>query len=328
MYNISQAAADSLIQNPLKDSISVKLNSVKKSGYYFLNAYKYYPVNKESREQNFHFPISQLQEQNSDQFNFNKVLKASLSPWNKHYKPVMTETQAEAGMPPVCINRIPNQSINTFNSYLFIILIAGLALLANIRVNYGKYLAQLLESVYNFQLINKLFRDKNSIHSRMYNNLNLVFAIMMAIFTVQSLQLYHIRIAGFNEYYVLAIIPCLILILYLFKFIVNHIIGFIFLKQALFSEYLFNTFLTYKIMGIFIIIPTIGISFLPAHLKAYFFWLGIFIFFILYIMRLWRGAVIIMKKNVLIFYLILYLCTIEFLPLVMIYKFSQSYIMM
>jgi hypothetical protein len=47
---------------------------------------------------------------------------------------------------------------------------------------------------------------------------------------------------------------------------------------------------------------------------------GIIVAFILYFMLIYRGTIILLKKQLSIFYLFLYFCTLEFLPLVLIYK--------
>jgi len=324
MY-ITQTTSDSSTLSSIKDTSIIKHNTGKKTDYSF--SYNYIPVSKEFKDQSHFIPVYLSKVDNSVSLDFVKTYKIYLTYKYKNFKPVLTSESQVTDQQQT--NRIiPNNSINTFNSLTFIILIIGLSLLANIRTVYGKYLSQMLESVYNFQIVNKLQRDKNSILDRMYYYLNLLFAITTALFITHSLKLFHIHISGSNDYYILAIIPLFILLLYLYHYIINKIIGFIFMKQTLFSEYIFNIFLTYKILGILLIIPTIAIAFLPDHNKVYFYWMGLSIIFILYIIRLWRGAVIIMKKNVLLFYLILYLCTVGFLPIVMLYKFSKSYFLM
>ena len=321
-----QASSESSTSQVIKDTSTIKKDTVKKKDYYF--AYKYLPVHKEVINHSQVTPSFQLKNEKPVSFDFYRTFNAYLKSNYKILKPVLTSESTGTDQQPTRLICIPKNSLNTFNSLTFIILIIGLSLLANIKMIYWKYFSQMLESVYNFQMVNKLHRDKNSIDERMNYYLNFIFAITIALFITHSLKLFHIHISGSNDYYILASIPLFILLLFFYRFVVNKIIGFVFLKQALFSEYLYNTFLTYKILGIFLIIPTIAISFLDDPVKVYFFWIGLSIIIILYIMRLWRGVVIIMKNNVLLFYLILYLCTVEFLPIVILYKFSKSYFLM
>jgi hypothetical protein len=55
-------------------------------------------------------------------------------------------------------------------------------------------------------------------------------------------------------------------------------------------------------------------------LRIYFIYLGMALLIAAYLLRFFRGIKILMNKDVLIFYLILYLCTLEILPLLLGYK--------
>jgi hypothetical protein len=51
-----------------------------------------------------------------------------------------------------------------------------------------------------------------------------------------------------------------------------------------------------------------------------FFWMTLFVLGLTYLMRLVRGIVFSFKKDVLIFYMFLYLCALEIAPLVLLYR--------
>ena len=83
---------------------------------------------------------------------------------------------------------------------------------------------------------------------------------------------------------------------------------------------------SYKNLGIYLIPIVIGIAYIHEKLKIYVVYAGIVLFVLAYFLKFYKGIQIIIKKDVLIFYLILYLCTLEILPVLIIYKFLSDLI--
>jgi hypothetical protein len=64
------------------------------------------------------------------------------------------------------------------------------------------------------------------------------------------------------------------------------------------------------------------IAYFPSEDPMIAVFLGVFTTSVFYVMLLKRGISILLKKQFPIFYLFLYLCTLEFLPLLLIYKIA------
>jgi hypothetical protein len=85
-------------------------------------------------------------------------------------------------------------------------------------------------------------------------------------------------------------------------------------ERELFSDYLLGIYQSYRLSAIFLLIIVILLSytlFLPV--KVYFI-SGIIALGLIYILRITRLFIIFINRNISIFYLILYLCALEILP--------------
>ena len=71
----------------------------------------------------------------------------------------------------------------------------------------------------------------------------------------------------------------------------------------------------------FVTILVVGLAYIREELRIYFVYLGTVLIFSAYLLRFLKGVRILMNKDVLIFYLILYLCTLEILPFLILYRF-------
>jgi hypothetical protein len=111
------------------------------------------------------------------------------------------------------------------------------------------------------------------------------------------------------------------------------VIGYFIIKKILYSlsgimtesrhevqEYLFSITVFNRVLGLFLLPLTAIIAFVPLYDPQPLIFTGISVVLIFYLMSLKRGAKIFLRKHFSISYLILYLCTLEFLPLLLIYN--------
>lgn len=92
-------------------------------------------------------------------------------------------------------------------------------------------------------------------------------------------------------------------------------------EQEIFSEYIVTIYQSYQYSAFVMLILTVLVAYagiLPATFLLY---AGILVFTVLYLIRITRLFLIFMKRSVSILYLILYLCALEFLPVVVLFKF-------
>ena len=212
------------------------------------------------------------------------------------------------------------QNIGFGNDWFVGVILFSLFLLAFVRFLFGKYLAKLVESVFNYHTANNLFLEKNINIIRASLIINILFVINISLFGINvinsnlpsSSQEY-----GFNEFVFLLLGVCL---LYIGKFIVIRGLGYVFKGGDESKEYLFTTFIYNKNLGLFLFPVIIALPFVQSFAVEWLMYIGVFIVLFFYVLRISRGLKILFRKHVSIFYMILYLCALEIFPLLMIYK--------
>ncbi len=210
--------------------------------------------------------------------------------------------------------------------------IAGLLLLSLfvfswMKILYQKYILQVVAAAVNYQSSVRLLREKNVLFKNMSVGLNLVFAINIGLFLFFVMAYFNIsQIVSKNNFLSILIYCISIATIYSIKTLLCRFIGYLFLAQAEFSEYVHNINLFNKNIGLFLFPIVIMIPYINDSLKPIILYFGIVLFLGLFILRIIRGFQIIIHKGVSSFYLILYLCAVEILPVLLIVKYSSTLI--
>ncbi|WP_372640836.1 DUF4271 domain-containing protein [Ancylomarina sp.] len=212
------------------------------------------------------------------------------------------------------------QNIGFGNDWLVGVILFSLFLLASVKFLFGRYLSKLVESVFNSHTANNLFLEKNINMVKGSAIINLLFVVNISLFVVSIINHNLISSAqeyGFKEFILIFIV---ILLLYLGKVVVIRSLGYVFKGSNESKEYVFTTFLYNKNLGLFLFPVIIALPFVQAHAVVWLMYIGVFMIFFFFILRIARGLKILLRKHVSIFYMILYLCALEIFPLLMIYK--------
>ena len=106
---------------------------------------------------------------------------------------------------------------------------------------------------------------------------------------------------------------------------IRHILCFLTGKASnenhAFNEYIISIYLSYRLMALVLFILVILISYTSIFPVKTLILAGFITIATLYLMRLIRLFLIFMKRNISILYLILYLCALEFLPVLILLKY-------
>ena len=208
--------------------------------------------------------------------------------------------------------------------WLLGIIIGSLVLLAWLKLFYNKFLDQMMQSVVNYQLSTKLLRDQNIFSSRVAFALNINFIVVGAAFIYLIFKYFQISPLSLNDFLSYLAYAGTITGLLIRRFTISHFIGHVFSKHYEFREYLHQLLLIYKSLGIYLLVLVIGIAYIREDLRIYLVYLSGLLIIAAFILRLAKGFKIILYKDISIYYLILYLCTLEILPFLIFYKFFAS----
>ena len=228
------------------------------------------------------------------------------------------ERDSPAGLPG-------DQSALTTHSlrpdWLLVMVIFCLVMLAWLKLFYNKFLDQTMRSLLNFQLSAKLLRDQNMFQRRVAFILNLNFVLSGGMFIYLLFGYLQFGIFPFGDFMSFILYSLVVAGLLLLRYIALHIVGHVFQKQREFREYLHEILLIYKNLGVYLIPLVFIIAYIQEDYRIYLFYLGGMMLLASLILRLVKGFQLLVNKDVLIFYLILYLCTLEILPVLIIYRF-------
>ena len=200
------------------------------------------------------------------------------------------------------------------------VLVIAFFLFATVRLIFNKYLNQLAQATITYSTFTRVFRERyfNFFHASF--RLDVIFNLIMALFGYQLLSHYKINFGISGSFYVYLVCLGIVTGYFIFKKIIYSISGIMTESKREVREYLFSITVFNRILGLFLLPVTALIAFVPFYHPESLLFTGVGIIIIFYLLALRRGAKIFLKKHFSISYLILYLCTLEFLPLLLVYN--------
>lgn len=206
--------------------------------------------------------------------------------------------------------------------WLFYVLLFVLIAFTWLKVFYNKNFRQILGAIGSINATNQIVRDENILVQRASVILTVMFNIVASVFLYQVSIIFEwpsdYISQGFSRFMIFAVI---ISCVYSCKFLLLKLTGYIFKIDKPIATYIFNIFLINNILGVFLIPLLISIAFMPTNYATIIFNLSLFIVLFSFVYRLIRGIIIGLSQEVFsIFYLFLYLCTLEIAPLLILIK--------
>ncbi len=209
---------------------------------------------------------------------------------------------------------IAHQSVD----WITLVFIACLFILAWIQTSFSKRLGQIFHAVFQAHHLNQLEREGNLLKERITIGLGFIYYSISSIFVFLIVREYGIVPPGMSNMAFTGLIFAGLLSYQFAKSAIINVTGIIFDTREIARSYQLNT-LIFNIM--------IGFVLLPLALIATY-WsspiviiTGIILVLLLLIYRLFRGFLTgMVNKSYNLFYLFLYLCTLEILPLLLLYK--------
>jgi hypothetical protein len=203
-------------------------------------------------------------------------------------------------------------------NWITIVFLTCLFIFAWIQTSYSKRLSQIFRAVAQPHHVNQLERDGNIFKERITLGLGLNYYLIMSIFIFQIVSAFGGLPAGFNNLTLTGIIFAGLFAYQLLKSMVIYGTGIIFNTGEYARQYQLIILIFNYMIGI-VLLPVVVIAFYwnnPAFLIF-----GIIIASLAILYRILRGFLTGQdNKSYNLFYLFLYLCTLEILPLLLIYK--------
>lgn len=213
------------------------------------------------------------------------------------------------------------------NDWILGILLLSFIIFLITRFFYHKHLNNIRKAAFTRTISQRIFQDQNLISRRTWFFLNVIFVINSSLFIYEVLSFYNVPMGtNWHPAVWILLFSSGITIVYFSKYLACHITGILFDRHSLFAEYIHIVLLYNKNIGIYLFPVIIALPYIPGHLKSPVILLGMGIWAWFFLWRIIQSLQLVFQKNVSVFYLILYLCTLEILPILIIYRLLSSFI--
>jgi hypothetical protein len=226
---------------------------------------------------------------------------------------------------PVTSEKIHLQDrIANTESWPMLIFIFVVLLFIWIKIFYNKFFSFLANSLSSYQLSAKVFREKNVLLKRVSFVLDVIYIIILSVFLYESFTFLNLSPVKMTSYNLFLLFLNILILFTLARSMALKLFGYLFRTESLVSEFVHNNFIINKGIGIVLFPIVFAICYAQENLIGILLIAGLIILGTGVIFKIIRGYQIIIRKEVLFFYLILYLCTLEILPLLIGYKVFMS----
>ncbi|MEI7423121.1 MAG: DUF4271 domain-containing protein [Prolixibacteraceae bacterium] len=211
----------------------------------------------------------------------------------------------------------------TGQDWTFFLILIGWTIFASLRFGFSKYIVQVFQSIFNFTISSRLFREQG------YNNnfgpfrLNLIFYLFLPFPIYLIAKDNGVSMMGFSGIELYVIVLVVVNAYFLTKILLYKLMGSIFSQKEITGELVFNMMLYHNVLGMVMLPVATFHSFVPAlGFVSLFIVPGLILIF--YLLSLLRSIYFAIRTGISIFYLILYLCALEILPVLLVVKLATG----
>jgi len=209
---------------------------------------------------------------------------------------------------------------NDWFAYAFLL---TLIIVVFVKNTTKKYFSLLFQSITSFLASSRMYREQNISLMQGSAVMELFYLIVMALFGFQVSQSMGISLSLPN-FVIFLILFAVLFFFFQAKYLMYKLLGIFSETLSDTREFLFNIQNHLKVLSILLLPLVAFIAWLPFQNQSIYMITGLVLAGFFYLFYLVRGSRILLKKHYSIFYLFLYLCTLEILPLLLLLKVVQT----
>ncbi len=181
----------------------------------------------------------------------------------------------------------------------------------------------LLRTLRGFQSSYQAYRDfkGGTIVYSQYNILASILYFLSLGFILYRINDFFKAIILWGNFTTFIIIVIAIIVFTYLKILLYLLLGFVVKSYQVTREFVYSWIIIIHVSGIILLPIAITLAFVNTTLFPYFMWIGLSLLTLFNIYRLIRGFKIIFQKKFPLYYILLYLCTLEFLPIAALWYF-------
>lgn len=200
------------------------------------------------------------------------------------------------------------------------VLIGLVAVTGWLRIASGKFFREMFQAVFYHTAAENLYKITHFRKSFWSAGLNFLFVLNLALFVFEVMVHFQARPGGLHGAVIWGIIAGSLLLLFWIKNGIYRLLGWVFNTREETGEFLFQVNLLNKAFGIMLLPFLVVIPYVHPQFELILIGAGFVLFATMYLVQLGQGAKIILRQPLSLFYMILYLCALEILPIVVLLK--------
>jgi hypothetical protein len=205
-------------------------------------------------------------------------------------------------------------------NWFLILLVALVALTGLIRFKWHKYLSDVFSAVFFKNIAGKLQSANSGGRAVASFWLEFLFYANFALLFFESLRLSGRTFFDLSGWRLLIPLFGFLIVIFTLKFIVYRFIGWVFRVQEATSRYLFQSSVMSKAFGLVLMPLVVLFPFLEPEARHWIPSIGFSVFVLMYVVQVGRGIVANLRGGLSGYYIFLYLCALEILPLSILIK--------
>lgn len=210
--------------------------------------------------------------------------------------------------------------------WILVIIILSIITIGYLYSGFNTQLKSVISSFFSFRISIQSSREEQSLFHPASIFLSLNFLLTASLFILQvAVTNKKLSLSIDFSFLSFLIIIGIIFSTYLIKIASHKLIGFIFGLQQQINEYVYTILLSKQIIGICFLPIIIFISYGEKSFLNEIIYTGFVLLILAYIFRVGKGAFSLLRRRITPFYLILYLCTLEVLPLLLVIKLINMF---
>jgi len=205
----------------------------------------------------------------------------------------------------------------TWPFYFIVTFIIGYAVA---KIILGQLLSSTSMATVRYNYATSMFKDNSQLQRQRdlvlfsFYFLNTAFFLMLL---AENVNIFPYRLTGFGLF---SFFIMLLFVLFFGRIVLTTITGHLFLISGLLKEHLYLGYIYNKMIGILLLPLNFIIMYTPDIVSQIMIYFALFIMASLLLMKVLRGITFIRKHRIFNFYLFLYLCALEIVPLLLLYK--------
>lgn len=212
---------------------------------------------------------------------------------------------------------IEHDTSHVWYFYFMMVLFISYALA---RTFLGRLSSSTLNATLRYSAAASMFNDNSQLQGQRDFVLYAYYFLSMGFFSMILMQKFHLLPFGLEEFRLFLFNTVLLIFVFYSRIILVNLVGYIFNNLRLFREYLYQGFSFNKFIGIAFLPLNFVIIFTYGMLQNIAIYLSISILLIIIGFKIIRGINFSIKNKVFNFYLFLYLCALEIVPMLLLYK--------